>query len=141
MQPCSGAPSRINYSISSCLWAPLPFLSPSPTVEVRVFDVAVLIVAMVSITMRLATVALGAAATAAATCDQSIYKYTDTTFLPLQSNAGSPDLFPMPACNGFKLEEASIDQMQDAMKNGTLTSVDLTLCYLMRDAQTRQYLR
>jgi amidase len=34
---------------------------------------------------------------------------------PLQQNAGATELFPMPLCNGFKLEEATIDQMQQAL--------------------------
>ena len=60
---------------------------------------------------------------------------------PLQENAGKSSLFPMPLCNGFKLEEATIDQMQSAMKNGTLTSVQLVLCYMQRNYQTDDYIK
>ncbi|KAF4339886.1 hypothetical protein FBEOM_6184 [Fusarium beomiforme] len=60
--------------------------------------------------------------------------------LPLEKNAGSPNLFPMPDCNGFKLEEATFTEMQNAMKAGKLTSVQLVTCYLMRSYQTKEYL-
>ena len=53
------------------------------------------------------------------------------------SNSGQ---FPMPLCNGFKLEEATIDQMQAAFANGTLTTVSLVLCYIRRIQQTDFYL-
>ncbi|KAI9742697.1 MAG: hypothetical protein M1818_003838 [Claussenomyces sp. TS43310] len=47
----------------------------------------------------------------------------------------------MSPCYGFTLEEATIDQMQGAMSNGQLTSVDLVTCYLSRTYQTDQYIR
>ncbi|TVY88851.1 putative amidase, partial [Lachnellula willkommii] len=50
-------------------------------------------------------------------------------------------LFPMQLCHGFKLEEASIDQLQRAMSNGTLTSVQIVLCYMRRVYQTDGYIR
>ena len=49
--------------------------------------------------------------------------------------------FSMPLCNGFRLEEATIDDIQDALTNGHLTSVDLVLCYLQRIQQTQNYIR
>lgn len=49
--------------------------------------------------------------------------------------------FPMPSCDGFKLEEATIDQLQEAMSNGTLTSVKIVMCYLQRIFQTDEYIR
>jgi amidase len=49
--------------------------------------------------------------------------------------------FPMPLCHGFKLEEATIDQLQQALSNGTLTSVKLAKCYLKRIYQTDGYIR
>ncbi|CZR60641.1 related to glu/asp-tRNA amidotransferase subunit A [Phialocephala subalpina] len=49
--------------------------------------------------------------------------------------------FPIPLCNNFKLEEASIDQLQDAMSDGKLTSVQIVECYLQRVHQVDQYLR
>lgn len=49
--------------------------------------------------------------------------------------------FPMPSCNGLTLEEATIDQLQEALSTGKLTTVTLTLCYLQRIYQTDQYTR
>ena len=69
---------------------------------------------------------------------------TTPSFFPLEQNQtpqGNPDLFPMSDCFGFKLEEASIDEMQAAMKSGKLTSVQLVTCYLMRNYQTASYIK
>lgn len=44
-------------------------------------------------------------------------------------------------CGQFTLEEATIDQMQQAMENGTLTSQQLVLCYMQRTYQTEEYIR
>ncbi|KAF7562654.1 hypothetical protein G7046_g1468 [Stylonectria norvegica] len=63
-----------------------------------------------------------------------------TSLIPLEKNADTVNLFPMGDCNGFKLEEATIDQMQDAMKSGKLTSVQLVTCYMIRTYQTEQYI-
>ena len=49
------------------------------------------------------------------------------------------DLFPMESCNGVILEEATIDDLQDAMAKGQLTSTQITMCYLQRIYQTDQY--
>lgn len=68
------------------------------------------------------------------------YAYTPS-LIPLLENADSTGLFPMANCNGFKLEEATIDQMQDAMRQGRLTSVQLVQCYLTRAFQTEEYIR
>lgn len=51
------------------------------------------------------------------------------------------DLFPMPACNGFMLEEATIYEMQDAMAKGQLTSVQIAKCYLRKVWQVDEYVR
>lgn len=61
-------------------------------------------------------------------------------FPPLSDN-GASTMFPMPLCNGFKLEEATIDQMQAAMKSGQLTAVQLLQCYTERMYQTNSYTR
>lgn len=53
----------------------------------------------------------------------------------------NPDPFPMPECNGVKLEEATIDQMQEWMSTGVMTSVDLVMCYWRRIQQTDDYVR
>ncbi|OHF02014.1 glutamyl-tRNA(Gln) amidotransferase subunit A [Colletotrichum orchidophilum] len=64
-----------------------------------------------------------------------------TPLFPLQQNENTTDLFPMPACAGtFKLEEATIDQMQKAMENGILTSQQLVMCYMQRTFQTQEYI-
>lgn len=47
-------------------------------------------------------------------------------------SAETPELFPMPQCHGVTLEEATIDQLQDYMSQGILSSVKLALCYLER---------
>lgn len=62
------------------------------------------------------------------------------SLFPLQDKADTVDLFPMPPCGSFQLEEATIDQMQEAMANGTLTSQQLVLCYLVRTYQTEDYI-
>lgn len=61
------------------------------------------------------------------------------TGFPLEQNAGSPDLFFMPSCGSFKLEEATIDDMQQAMARSDLTAVQLTLCYMQRTYQLQSY--
>ncbi|KAJ5279710.1 hypothetical protein N7478_005082 [Penicillium angulare] len=48
--------------------------------------------------------------------------------------------FPMRNCHGFKLEEASVDDIQARLTNGTFTSVQLLECYLDRITQTQPYL-
>lgn len=50
------------------------------------------------------------------------------------------DLFPMPECNGIRLEEATIDQLQEAMNTGLLTASQIVLCYVQRIYQTDMYL-
>ncbi|KAF4465799.1 hypothetical protein FALBO_7329 [Fusarium albosuccineum] len=67
---------------------------------------------------------------------EPLFSYTPN-LIPLQKNAGTEDLFPMGDCNGFKLEEATIDEMQEAMRSGKLTSVQLVTCYLIRTYQTQ----
>ncbi|KAK2590462.1 hypothetical protein QQS21_011863, partial [Conoideocrella luteorostrata] len=60
----------------------------------------------------------------AAAGTDGLFESTPTpNLIPSQENAGSDKLFPMADCNGFRLEEATIDQMQKAMENGNLTSV------------------
>ncbi|KAK6840227.1 hypothetical protein PG987_006093 [Apiospora arundinis] len=90
------------------------------------------IAAMVKITSSHLLLALALAA-----CGQLLEP--DTSFFSLQENVDSAELFPMPRCGNFQLEEATIDQMQEAMSNGTLTSVQLATCYMMRTYQTEDY--
>ena len=65
----------------------------------------------------------------------------DFPVFPLQQYAETEKLFPMASCNGFKLEEATIDQMQEAMRKGKLTSQQLVICYLQRHYQTDDYIK
>jgi amidase len=51
------------------------------------------------------------------------------------------DLFPMRPCKGHRLLEASIDDLQELLSAGELTSVDLLQCYLERIYQTDSYLK
>lgn len=62
---------------------------------------------------------------------------------PVLQNGSNADVgqFPMPKCNGFTLEEATIDQMQEALSKGTLTSVQIVMCYLQRIFQVDEYIR
>ncbi|KAI1792237.1 amidase signature domain-containing protein [Ganoderma leucocontextum] len=60
--------------------------------------------------------------------------------MPLQENAGTDNLFLMEDCSGFKLHEATFDEMQDVMSRGELTSVQLVACYLVRTYQTQEYI-
>lgn len=69
-----------------------------------------------------------------------MFTYTPP-LLPLEANAGSDNLFPMDSCFGFKLHEATIDEMQEAMRKGKLTSVQLVTCYMTRAHQTQQYIK
>lgn len=50
-------------------------------------------------------------------------------------------LFPMRQCHGFKLEEATVDEIQEQLRNGVFTSVQLLECYLDRISQTQPYLK
>lgn len=85
----------------------------------------------------LSVAALGASVAQAVDVD---FEYTPN-LIPLQSNANSTGLFPMADCHGFKLEEATIDEMQEAMDGGNLTSVQLVGCYLTRTFQTQEYIK
>lgn len=55
--------------------------------------------------------------------------------------AETPDLFPMTACGDVTLEEATIDQLQQAMESGILTSVQLVQCYVDRFYQIDDYIK
>lgn len=49
--------------------------------------------------------------------------------------------FPMEKCHGITLEEATIDELQELMNNGNLSSVKLVTCYLQRIQQTDSFIR
>ena len=59
---------------------------------------------------------------------------------PNQDAADTPSLFPMPLCHGVTIEEATIDQLQQYMADGKLTSQQLAVCYLQRIWQTDDYI-
>jgi amidase len=61
-------------------------------------------------------------------------------YFPQNVSADTPDLFPMPTCRGITLEEATIDQLQGYMSNGSLTSAQLLQCYLKRIWQVDEYI-
>ncbi|USP80289.1 Putative amidase C869.01 [Curvularia clavata] len=62
-------------------------------------------------------------------------------FFPSQDAAETTALFPMPTCHGVTLEEATMDQLQGYLGDGTLTSVKLLKCYLDRIYQVDEYIR
>lgn len=61
-------------------------------------------------------------------------------YFPPQDAASTPGLFPMPICHDVILAEATIDQLQDYMSNGALTSLQLLKCYLKRVNQVDGYI-
>jgi amidase len=61
-------------------------------------------------------------------------------YFPPQDAVGTLALFPMPTCMGITLEEATIDQLQGYMRDGTLTSVELLACYMERVHQVDKYI-
>lgn len=84
-------------------------------------------------------VALGTALCLAGTCtaENAVFEFTPS-LIPI---AASDNLFPMAKCYGFKLQEASIDEIQTALADGRLTSVQLVQCYMTRMYQTDQYIK
>jgi amidase len=92
--------------------------------------------------MRSYAVSLLASVAARAATAQSGASFSLTpNLIPLQENAGTDKLFPMGDCFGFQLEEATIDEMREAMERGSLTSVQLVTCYMTRTFQTQQYIK
>lgn len=61
--------------------------------------------------------------------------------LSLAAPTTSSSPFPMAKCNGFQLEEASIDQIQQQLASGRLTSRQLVQCYLNRISTVNPYLQ
>ncbi|KAI4741378.1 amidase family protein [Aureobasidium sp. EXF-12298] len=86
-----------------------------------------------------AAVTLGFASATRSFQNASI-NYPDYGFPLLQDVNNTELLFPMPACHGFVIAEKSIEELQQYMSSGNLTSVQLTSCYLQRVFQTRDYL-
>jgi amidase len=61
-------------------------------------------------------------------------------YFPPQDAASTSALFSMPVCQGITLEEATIDQLADYMRNGVLSSAQLLRCYLRRIHQVDDYI-
>ncbi|KAI7545775.1 amidase family protein [Hortaea werneckii] len=57
-----------------------------------------------------------------------------------QASSGSTAYFPMPPCNGTIIEDATIDQLQQHLREGRLTAQQLVKCYLQRIDQTNDYI-
>lgn len=57
-----------------------------------------------------------------------------------QQHAPSASLFAMPACHGVDIEDATIDELQNYMDRGRLTSLQLLTCYMQRSFQTAEYI-
>lgn len=64
----------------------------------------------------------------------------DQFAFPDQNAANTSELFPMPLCHGKRIEESTIDQLQDYLSRGELNSQQLALCYLQRMWQTDEYI-
>ena len=59
---------------------------------------------------------------------------------PDQNAANTSGLFPMPQCHGITIEEATIDQLQQYLSSGNITSQQLVVCYMQRMWQVDQYI-
>lgn len=57
------------------------------------------------------------------------------------NNVSATAWHAMPLCKGHKIEDATIDELQGFMANGSLTSVQLVTCYMHRYYQTNQYIK
>jgi amidase len=62
-------------------------------------------------------------------------------YFPEENATSAAQLFAMPLCNGVKLEEATIDELQSHMSKGKLTSVQIVTCYMQRAYQTGEYIK
>lgn len=62
-------------------------------------------------------------------------------YFPEQNATSAAQLFAMPLCNGVRLEEATIDDLQSYMSKGKLTSVQIVTCYMQRAYQTGEYIK
>jgi hypothetical protein len=84
---------------------------------------------------------LKAAAFIAATLLQHASSIPHNTTEDGITNSFLPEQFRMDDCNGFSLEETTIEQLQSAYQIGTLTTVQVASCYLERIQQTNGWLR
>ena len=72
---------------------------------------------------------------------ENILDFLDSASLDYFPNSDgvATELFPMSSCSGLVIEEASLDELQDALQNGSTTSVQLLWCYLERIHQVEEY--
>ncbi|RAL13925.1 amidase family protein [Aspergillus homomorphus CBS 101889] len=97
---------------------------------------------MPSIASRLLAVGLAVVAAAASQNDSLVTQQLDLEPYPYdfpKLGTDGADLFPMRLCHGFKLEEASIDEIQAELEAKTFTGVQLLQCYLERIYQVQPY--
>jgi amidase len=57
-----------------------------------------------------------------------------------QDPAGHGHRFSMSDCHGFQIEEATIDELQEHLHTGSLSTQQLSICYLQRFWQINDYL-
>jgi amidase len=67
----------------------------------------------------------------------------DYTYIPslTYNNISASAWHAMPLCKGYKIEDATIDELQEFMTIGNLTTVQLVTCYMQRYYQTNQYIK
>lgn len=70
----------------------------------------------------------------------------DHSFLnqyPLQDVTNDPvkSLNTLDLCNGVRVEEATIDELQYYLSNGNLTSIQLTACYIRRVFELERFIK
>ncbi|RAH72487.1 amidase family protein [Aspergillus aculeatinus CBS 121060] len=98
---------------------------------------------MPSIASRLLAVGLAVvAAASSAQNDSLVTQQLDLQPYPYdfpKLGTNGSDLFPMRLCHGFKLEEASIDEIQAELEAKNFTGVQLLQCYLERIYQVQPY--
>jgi amidase len=110
----------------------------SPSISFNMFKVVHLVIALGCV-----TAAIGydnSTIDEAHIASQVLSSPSKYDFPILQSNSSKDSgQFPMPQCHGITLEEATIDQLQDYMVNGNITSVQIAMCYMQRILQTDEY--
>lgn len=57
------------------------------------------------------------------------------------NNVSASAWHAMPLCKGHKIEDATIDELQEFMTKENLTTVQLVTCYIQRYYQTNQYIK